>query len=140
MQRRWSILLLWLGHSWSTRPKRSWSWINSSMEWIVTSWVAANGYHRLKDVLCVAWSLAWSMRRRNITPIDVSLPLRHADERARSPDHERLVKGVLAKFGHQPHTSGREGRYWLPTPGLKRMMSADRREIKPSSRTSSVQL
>ncbi len=78
------------------------------------------------------------MRGKGITPGDVRLPLRcafFADEHAHLTEQESLVKEVLAQLGHRSWISSREVHHRLPTPGPKWVRSANRREIRPYSRT-----
>ncbi len=68
---------------------------------------------------------------------DVSLAVRRVSwshKRARLPYHKDVVKSEsLAQLGQVMGLRDKEVRHWLPTPGPKRVQSADRREIQSSS-------
>ena len=98
--------------------------------------VATSGSCRLETILCMAQSLEavheeekhHSHRRRPSSQARFV-----SNEHARSPDHKELVKELLVQLGHWSCLRDREVRHRRPTPGHKRVRSADRREIQSSS-------
>ncbi len=97
--------------------------------------VAAHGHRGTEDVLRLARSLeAVNQEERQESRLrKPATQARFVNNRPPdTTDTERVVQEVLAQLGHD----SRKHRGWRrrkPTPGPKRVRSAERREVKPAS-------
>ncbi len=101
--------------------------------------VAAHGHWHTEDVLRLARSLeaVHEEERHASHPRKSATQARFVNNGPPdTSDAERVVQQVLAQLGHESRKH-RGGRRRKPTPGPKRVRSADRREVKPASRTPS---
>ncbi len=101
--------------------------------------VAAHGHRHTEDVLRLARSSEAVHEEERHMPRSRKPAMQARFVNAELPgttDTERVVQEVLAQLGHETrkHQGGQRRK---PTPGPKRVRSADRREAKPASRTPS---
>ncbi len=130
MLRHCSALPTWRGCLWIPNAKEELvidQFLNGMDSHELSVQVAANDYHQLEDMLCVARSLEAIHASSQVHSV--------SDERASAPDHTHLVKDILVQLGHGSHTIVIDEHHRLPAPGPKHVWSADRRDIQPSSRT-----